>query len=212
MKTQLHANFTCLIIVGLCLSSSSLFSQKTYTDTLCAGSQDVVYGILGASGGSTYTWWLAQSGAGTIDRSHAANDSIIQVDWTSTSGTYTLFCQETSANGCLGDTVQLDIVINPSPTVALTGDTVCGGATASVVFDFTGNGPWTVDFSDGTNNFTVTTSTSPHVESLPAYTSTQTINVTALVDHGQCAADTASLPAAQVVIGQNISTGTIYHY
>lgn len=211
MKTHKYAS-KFIIISSFLLVCSSLIGQKTYTDTICAGSQDVVYGIMGSTSASTYTWWLAQSNAGTIDRSHAANDSLIQVDWTSLAGTYTLFCQETSANGCLGDTVQLDIVINPVPTVAMVGDSVCGGATASVIFNFTGNGPWTVDYTDGSSNFTVTTSNSPYVASLPNYTSSQTISVTGLVDHGQCVADTSSLPSAQVVVGQNISTGTIYHY
>lgn len=201
-----------LVLASFILLSINSYAQKTYTDTVCAGKQDVVYGILGANGGSTYNWWLGLNGGGSIDNSHAANDSVIQVDWSAASGTYTLFCQEVSSNGCMGDTVQLDIVINPKPTVVVTGDSVCGNAPASLTFAFTGNGPWTVDYTDGTNQFSQTTAVTPHMVNLPTYSSSKTITVTNLIDYGQCVADTSSLPTTTIYIAPKPVTGGIYHY
>jgi len=203
-----------LLLAGMMVVSVAAYSQTyTYTDSVCAGSQDVRYGISGSNATSTYTWSLSDPTAGTIDNSVTANDSEIEIDWGTTVGTYTLYAYETSADGCLGDSVQLDIVINPLPTVAIVSDSVCEGFSATLTFEFTGTAPWVVSYTDGTTTFTDTANATPYTASLPNYTTSQSIDVTSLSDANGCAGDPALLPTSVPVhIYPKPTTGGIYHY
>lgn len=214
MMTKLLDSFygKITLLAGILFFSGQAFGQVTYTDSVCAGEQDVVYGISNSDPTSTYRWWIDVPASGTIDNSFASNDSIIQIDWGTTTGTYTLFAEQTTANGCISDTVQLNIVINPLPTVALVGDSICEGFTANLTFTFTGTAPWIVEYTDGTNNYTDTASASPFVVTTPTYNTSQTITVTGLTDANGCAADPAGLPTAPVHIFSKPTTGPIYHY
>ena len=194
------------------LISATAIGQVTYTDSVCAGSQDVVYGVTGPTASSTYNWWLSNPAAGTIDNSITANNNQIEIDWGITTGTYTLFVQETSSNGCLGDTISLNVVINALPTVAIVADSVCEGFAATLTLTLTGQAPWTVDYNDGSNNYTTVATSSPHTVSLPNYTTSQTITVTGVTDGNSCNAAAGSLPSTGVVVFPKPSTGAIFHY
>lgn len=215
MKSLLSKNtkkFVALVAFAL-ISVGAYAQQKTYTDSICAGTQDVVYGITGANATSTYTWTLSDPTAGTIDNSITANDSEIEIDWGTTVGTYTLYAYETTENGCNGDSVQLDVVINPLPTVTMAADSVCEGFSSTLTFEFTGTAPWVVTYSDGTTTFTDTASVTPYSVSLPNYTTSKTIAVTALSDANGCAADPSTLPSGQLIhIFPKPTSGGIYHY
>lgn len=202
-----------LILMGLFLLCGGLAAQSTITDTVCAGSQDVFYGLTSSVPGSTFEWALSVPSAGTIDLSIAPNDSVIQIDWGMTSGTYTLSVVEINSNGCAGDTVKLDVVIEDLPSIAsIEGDTVCSGDPSQMLLTFTGQAPWTVDYTDGTNNYQVIATTSPYTVTLPSYTSDTNIQITGLSDSGGCSASSGSLPSASVIIYSKPSTGAIYHY
>ncbi len=213
MKTLLSKSTTKLtLIASMALMSFGAFSQVTYTDTVCAETPNSEYGITGAIGTSTYAWSLSNPAAGTIDNSITPNNGTIQIDWGVTPGTYTLYAVETTGEGCIGDTVTLDVVINPLPTVAVVSDSVCEGFSATLTFTLTGTGPWVIDYTDGTTNFTETANASPHVVSLPAYTASQSIVVTGLTDDNGCDGDAAGLPTVPVVIFPKPATGAIFHY
>lgn len=214
MMTKLLNSYFAKIafFAAMILCSSQAMAQVTYTDSVCAGSQDVVYGISNANASSTYDWWLSDPAAGTIDTSISSNDSVIEIDWGLTTGTYTLYSQETTATGCLGDTVQLNIVINPLPTVALVGDSICEGFSADITFTFTGTAPWVFEYTDGTTNYTDTANVSPYVVNTATYNSSQTITVTSLTDANSCAADTSGLPTAPIHVYPTPTSGPIYHY
>lgn len=213
MKSLLHSTLGKLaLLTGFLLLGNTAFAQVTYTDSICAGTTDVVYGVSGAVTTSTYSWWLSDPAAGAIDSTVSGNNSTIEIDWSTTVGTYTLYVQETTANGCLSDTVSLDIVILPLPTVAIVADSVCEGYTATLTFDLTGTAPWTIDYTDGTTNFTEVATSTPHTVTLPAYTTSQTITVTGLSDDNGCAADPAGLPSTNVTIFPAPNAGAIFHY
>lgn len=201
-----------LAFIGLLFISATAIGQVTYTDSVCAGSQDVVYGVTGPVASSTYNWWLSNPGAGTIDNSITGNNNQIEIDWGIITGTYTLYVQETSSNGCLGDTVSLNVIINPLPTVAIVADSVCEGFAATLTLTLTGQAPWTVDYTDGTNNYTTVANSSPHTVTLPAYTTSQTITITGVTDGNTCDADAAGLPSTGVVVFPKPTTGAIFHY
>lgn len=187
-------------------------AQSTSPDSVCAGSQDVIYGIMNSNPTSTYSWSLSDPTAGTIDTTITPNDSIIQIDWGSTTGTYTLYLVETNINGCLGDTVGLDITINALPTIALIGDSVCTDNVSQITASLTGEAPWIIDYTDGSVNYTDTAIASPYVINLPAYASTQTISITGVIDGNTCAADASGLPSTTIFIYPKPATASIYHY
>jgi len=201
-----------IFIVGLLLITSSAYAQVTYTDSVCAGELDVVYGVSNAVSTSTYAWSLSDPAAGTIDATISGNNSTIEIDWSTTVGTYTLYVVETSVNGCIGDTVPLNIVVNPLPTATLAADSVCEGFNGTLTFDLTGTAPWYIAYTDGTTNFTDTANSTPFIVSLPAYTTSQAFNVTSLSDANGCAADPAALPSTNLVVFPKPSTGAIFHY
>lgn len=214
MKTLLSTQsfFKVFVLTLFALMSVSAFGQVTYTDSVCAGTQDKVYGIMNANATSTYDWWLSDPTAGTIDNSIVPNDSIIEIDWGLNPGTYTLYSVETSADGCIGDTVDLDIIVHPLPTATVVSDSVCEGFSATLTFDLTGEAPWEIDYTDGSSNYTTTATSTPHTVSLPGYTSSQTITVTGVTDGYSCEADGAGLPSTPVHIYPKPSTGAIYRY
>lgn len=201
------------LITFLALISFGAMAQVTYTDSVCAGLQDKVYGIVNPNPTSTYDWWLSDNTAGSIDSSIGdPSDSIIHVDWGFNPGTYTLYSTETTEFGCAGDTVALDIVVHPLPTVTVAADSVCEGYNPTLTIELTGEAPWTVDYTDGTNNFTTVANSTPHVISLNAYTTSQTITVTGVTDSYSCDADTTALPNTPVTIHPAANTGAIFHY
>lgn len=198
-------------LLGFLATTVGLSAQFTYTDTLCVGSQNVVYGITNPTATSTYTWWL-KNGNGVIDNSITSNDSIIQIDWGVNAGTDTLYALETTIDGCIGDTVVLGIILNELPTVTVVADSICPGFSANLTFEFTGTAPWIVEYTDGTNNFADTTISSPYIASLPSYSSAQTIDVTSLAD-ANCTADPSTLPTGiSIYVYPTSTTGPIFHY
>lgn len=207
LKNKMTAAVLLLFVGG-----ATAFAQVTYTDSVCAGEQDVVYGISGAAASSSYSWSLSDPTAGTIDNSVSANNSTIEIDWSTMVGTYTLRAIEMTANGCYGDTVTLDVVINPLPTATLVGDSICEDFSGTLTFNLTGTAPWTINYTDGTNNFTATATSSPYVVTTPTYTTNQTITVTSVTDGSGCAADPSTLPTAQIYVYPKPTTGPIYHY
>ncbi len=188
------------------------FAQVTYTDTVCAATLDKVYGVTGSDPTSNYSWYISNPAAGTIDNSITANDSEIEIDWGTITGTVTLYVVETTADGCIGDSVQLDVVINPLPTIAIVSDSVCEGYSATLTVTLTGQAPWTIDYTDGTNTYQSIAASSPHTISLPTYTTSQTITITGVTDGNTCDADGSTLPSTGVVIFPKPVTGPIYHY
>ena len=73
------------------------------------------------------------------------------------------------------------IVFNSTPTSTISGDaSICVGESSNLNFAITGSGPFNVEYSDGTNTFTLNNINNGHNESVtPA--STTTYNVTSVV-------------------------------
>lgn len=208
----MNAKITLLGAVTLFLSYAAS-AQSTAPDSVCSGATNVVYEISSAAAGSTFNWWLDTPSAGTIDNSINASNSQIQIDWSTTPGTYTLYVQETTAEGCLGDTASLAITINALPTVAVVADSVCSGYTSTVTLSFTGNGPWNLDYTidGGSTTVNAVVATSPHVINFPSQTATATFEVVGVTDASGCAA-TGSMPTAVMFVHPAPSTPTIVHY
>jgi gliding motility-associated-like protein len=66
----------------------------------------------------------------------------------------------TDGNGCVANTnEQVTVNVNPIPTATLStlDPSYCFGDSAYLVFSSTGNGPWSIDFTDGSNAYNITT-------------------------------------------------------
>jgi hypothetical protein len=222
MKTQDTTSFRnsvaiLLATIGLIVASAiTAQAQTQYTtpDTICGSAQDVVYGVQNPTASSTYTWWLGTPGFGTIDNSVTPNSQVIQIDWSGTMGTTVLYVQETTAEGCVGDTVSLPITLYPQPTLAVAGDTVCPGNDATVTLTLTGTAPWIVTYTTdgGVTNQNLTVMTSPYYITYPGTGNPFNFQVLGVTDT-YCNADLAALPAAVVVnILPAPTSGPIFHY
>jgi|GEM_PF-5972314 gliding motility-associated-like protein len=75
--------------------------------------------------------------------------------------------QLTDNRGCFGISLggPISINVNNLPTSEISGnDVTCNGEETELIFDQTGVGPWTITYTDGTQNFTFTTSFNRHFE------------------------------------------------
>lgn len=216
-STTLTSNWkSTAFFVGLFwLISIAASAQVTVADTLCVESQDVTYGITSADPTSTFSWGFASgySALGTIDNSVSTNNATIEIDWGSTDGSTRIYAVEQSADGCYGDTVYLDIHLNPLPTIALTGDIVCENDSSSVNFTLTGTAPWDIELTDGTNTYNYTVSNATATVKVNVFTpGTTNISVVSVSDANGCAGDVSGVTPATVTINAKPTTGGIYHF
>lgn len=185
-------------------------------DTVCAGTLDKVYGVTNVPSTSTLTWTLSDPTMGTVDQTIVSSgaDTIIEIDWGTTPGPVTLQVVETTIDGCLSDTIELDIYVAPLPTIALVGDSVCFEAgTANLTFTMTGTGPWIIDYEVGGTPYQTIATTSPHFVSVAGpHAATQAVTVTGLSDYF-CNGDPTLYPASQVFVRPKPGTlSQIFHY
>ena len=207
--TQLSI-FFLFVFMGLGLSSQA---QVITPDSVCAGSQDVVYGITAANANSTFTWYIDAATGGTIDNSITPSNNEVQIDWGTTPGSYTVYAVETTEFGCIGDSVSLTVTVNELPSALVSSDTVCEGFDPTLTFTVTGQFPVTIDFTDGTNNYTTVAASSPHVFTMTGagYTTNQTIDITGVTDDNTCS-EVTPVTGHGVFVNPKPSTGAIYHY
>lgn len=209
-KTTQFATFLLFALIGLSFSSNA---QITATDTVCAGTLDKVYGITAANANSTFAWYIDVAAGGTIDNSITASNNEIEIDWGTTPGTYTVYAVETTEWGCLGDSVELTVIINDLPSATIESDSVCEGFDPTLTFVVTGEFPVTIDFTDGTNNYTTVAASSPHTYTITGagYTVNQTIDITSVVDDNTCS-EVTPVTGHNMIIHPAATTGPIYHY
>ena len=104
---------------------------KTGNDTVCVNSIHP-YGVANTAG-STYQWIITPVTGGNGTFVTAQGLDTIQVHWT-TAGVARLQVVETNAQGCAGDTVSIDVLINALPLVTITGPTpICAHDTGTYV-------------------------------------------------------------------------------
>ena len=87
--------------------------------------------------------------------------------------------QLVDSRGCLGNSLgsPVSINVNQLPTSEISGnDVTCNGEETELIFDQTGVGPWTITYSNGSQNFSFTTSFNRHFEPVfPTITTTYTL-------------------------------------
>ncbi len=108
-----------------------------------------------------------------------------------------------TSDPCLNVAFGTPVVFNPLPTGAIADDTeICSGETASIVFTFTGNGPFDVVYNNGVQDVSVNNVLNGHtVNVMPTQTMTYT-----LVSVGD-----NSMPACSTTDGNSITVEVDSH-
>lgn len=113
-------------------------------------------------------------------------------------------------------TGQADITVLPRPTSDMSGDaSICDGESTDLSITLTGAADWDLTYTDGTNFFNETISSSPHTVSvspsaIPANAQTAyPYMVTALVDANGCVADLGDMTGGAIVIVNPIPNVTL---
>jgi hypothetical protein len=146
------------LAIILALGLNAMAKAQTL-DTVCAKSNEY-YSVSSDLMGSTFDWIVSVGGAInfgqgtdsiTIDWIVSDGGAInfgqgtdsITIDWGNTAGLYNLKVVETSADGCLGDTMSLDIQVVNKPKGAMAGDnTLCHNEESDITMELTGIAPW----------------------------------------------------------------------
>ncbi len=115
------------------------------------------------------------------------------------------------ANGCPANNFGLPVRINVRevPTVVLSAsDSICYGEEASLRFDLTGKGPWTVTYNDGTTNKTFNTPYNRHYETVSP-TVTTNYTVVSVKDSNTPICESSGSGSASVVVASELVAGFI---
>ena len=106
------------------------------------------------------------------------------------------------ARSCSGMSLgsPVSVNVNSLPTASLSGaDTICYGDETDLVFDFTGVGPWTVTYTDGTNDYTFTTTFNRHFEAVSP-TTTRNYSIISVTDGNSPACSNTGTGNPQVFV------------
>lgn len=106
--------FLSLLLIGSAFGQTITTAQP---DSACVGTTEM-YRVANHAG-STYQWTVtSNSGVNTI----VGTGNEIHINWSSNPGNEMITVRETSDKGCLGDIVQLPVVLVPHPTVVAPAD------------------------------------------------------------------------------------------
>jgi len=149
------------------------------TNTICLGeSSPLTFNFVGDGPFDV----LLTANQDTVEYNNLQNGQTINVD-PEVSTVYRII-ELTDTRGCFGNSLggPISINVNNLPTSSLSGDDVtCYGEETELTFDQEGVGPWTITYTDGSQNFTFTTSFNRHFE--PVFpTSTTTYSLVSVVD------------------------------
>lgn len=130
---------------------------------ICAGN---TYTVSDASSTNeiSYLWESVSPGAdGTYSDNSILNPLYTPGANDISNGSVTLQLTVTGDAPCPAAVDQMELTINPLPTVTVSGDaTICEGSSTNVTFDLTGSSPWVIDYTNGTTPGTIVTTTDPH--------------------------------------------------
>ena len=180
----------------------------TGTQTICSGQPSPLTISLSGAGPYDVTW---TDGTSNVTVAGITSSTYVLSVSPTTTRVYSLVSVNGACVGVVSGTASVTVI--PSPQIVMSGpSTYCPGNAVQFSFALTGIQPWSIIYSDGTNNFTHTSITSTPFLSTVTPTGTTTYIVTAFAD-ANCV---ISNPGAQAVVSPlpvptaNISgTGTV---
>lgn len=144
-------------------------------NTICAGeSQDLEVTFAGGNG--TYTFVYRVNGVNQPPITTTGSSYTITVSPPASPTAYTYTLASVTSNGCTGTVSgSYSLTVKASPQATLTGGgvTVCAGQSVNLTIDFTGAGPYTVNYTaNGDPQPTITTSNDPYIFNVAPSTTT----------------------------------------
>jgi len=179
--------------------------------TICSG-QPANVALTSPVPGTSFTW-SATSVDPQIGNFGAGNGTTIgQTPTNSGSVPGTIVYTITpTANSCLGPTSTATVIVNPLPQGQIAGTTtVCSGESSTLTFNFSsGNSPYDVIYSDGTNTFSLNDISSGETVTInPTITTTYTL--TSIIDNaGNGCTRTSSFAGSAIISVNELPDGTI---
>jgi gliding motility-associated-like protein len=170
--------------------------------TYCVGDPINSPSITTPVGGSVYTWYSNATLTNVLTT--GTNPSNAQLGLSSSApGVTTIFITETNG-GCASPATTIAITVNTLPTASISGNTpICNGSSTNLTFTFTGAGPWSFQYSDGTTTFPGNSPISPAIISVSP-TSTTTYTIVSVTDLN-CTGTIVGSPAVINVVNPNPS-------
>lgn len=144
-------------------------------NTYCVGDPIVPPVITTPSGGSIYNWYSDAALTTLLTTGDTPSNASLGFSSASANST-TVFVTETNT-GCTGAATAITLTVNALPTASVSGTrSICAGQSTNLTFNFTGTGPWTFQYSDGSTTFPGNSATNPATVSVtPAITTTYTL-------------------------------------
>ncbi len=180
-------------------------------DTACAQNLNVLYEPSTATTAAnfSYSWsWVDPSG-GSLNRINS-NNRTAEVDWTAGAGNYILLAREFYNSSCTGRKTFIHVNVIQPATLAASTDTVCPDESPMVLFYFTGDPPWELNYRlDSGPLQTLTTANAFYTLSLPIGTSH--FEMISLADGGTCAGIIA-VGSPPIIYYPNPGSGPVFHF
>lgn len=123
---------------------------------VCEGNSVTIVGAGSSPAATTYTYWTAATGGTQITAGVTGND--LTTSNALTAGTYLFYVQgeDGTCVSAARQTVNVEIVTPPTATLSGGGTTCSNVPAADMQVAFTGTGPWTFTYTDGTTPVTIT--------------------------------------------------------
>jgi hypothetical protein len=129
------------------------------TANSCNGRQ-IVFSPTGVPSNTLYKWKFNELNPSFALGGYTSNDTTYRATVTQTltnsgnSIVYSNYEIQTITNGCVGNSFQLRVAVNPTPRVKITGpSSVCVNANDTLSLSFTGTGPWSISYIDNKDGF-----------------------------------------------------------
>jgi large repetitive protein len=164
----------------------------TGTQTICSGQPSPLTISLSGAGPFDVTW---TDGTSNVTVAGITTSTYVLTVSPTTTRVYSLVSVNGACVGVVSGTASVTVI--PSPQIVMSGpSTYCPGNAVQFSFSLTGIQPWSIIYSDGTNNFTHTSITSTPFLSSVTPSGNTTYVVTALAD-ANCV---ISNPGAQATV------------
>ncbi|WP_412986452.1 GEVED domain-containing protein [Pontimicrobium sp. IMCC45349] len=165
-------------------------------------------GTLTTSGAGDIEWYTAPTGGTSIATGSPFNPVGVTgsgLTDTNTTGTWTYY---TACSGNPSVRTPADFTINQAPTGTISGSGSTCDASTTITITLTGNQPWDVTYTDGSNTTTVNGITSsPYTFNVsPSNPTTYTITS---IDDIDCSAPAGNITGSAIITGDKTWTGAI---
>ena len=177
--------------------------------TVCAGSANASLAYSATTGSPdrfSIDFNAAAEAQGFVDVTNIAlpaSPISITVPVSAVAGTYsaTLMVSNT-VTGCTSPSQAIAVTLTPSPTAVISGTTaICNGSSTNITINFTGTGPWSFQYSDGTTTSPAIPSFFNSISFSVSPTATTTYTLVSVSDNTVCPGTVNG--SAVVTVNQN---------